>query len=45
MVVLTRTVEAMDVLRDTVGNPWIDANLGPYIAGTDRNPGPVIAHT
>lgn len=44
MIVLTDTAEAMQVVHDTVGTPWIGANLGPVIATTDRKPGPVIAH-
>jgi hypothetical protein len=45
MVVVAETAEAVRELHETVGSPWIGANLTPYLTAADRKVGPVLAST
>lgn len=44
MVVLCETEEALQRVHDEVGNPWVSANLRPYVQAFDRRAGVVAAH-
>jgi hypothetical protein len=43
MIVVCASEEALERVTQEVGSPWVGANLMPYLAGTDRKTGPVIA--
>lgn len=43
MIVVCATEESLERVHQEVGSPWIGGNLLPYLAGTDRKTGPVIA--
>jgi hypothetical protein len=43
MIVVCASEEALERVTQEVGSPWVGANLLPYLAGTDRKTGPVIA--
>jgi hypothetical protein len=43
MIVVCDSADSVTQLHDRIGSPWIGANLGPYLAGTDRQVGPVLA--
>ena len=45
MVVLAETREAVRELHETVGSPWVGANLASYLSGAERRVGPVLAST
>ena len=43
VVVICESEESLQRVHHEVGTPWIRENLTPYLAGTDRKTGPVIA--
>jgi hypothetical protein len=43
IIVICDSEEALERCHQEVGSPWVGPNLGPYLAGTDRKVGPVIA--
>jgi hypothetical protein len=45
IIVICASEEALERVHQEVGSPWVGENLGPYLAGTDRKTGPVIARS
>ena len=43
IIVICESAEALERAHQEVGSPWVGENLTPYLAGTDRKTGPVIA--
>ena len=43
VVVICESEEFLERVHQEVGLPWVRENLKPYLAGTDRKVGPVIA--
>jgi hypothetical protein len=43
VVVICESAESLQRVHHEVGSPWVRENLTPYLAGTDRKVGPVIA--
>jgi hypothetical protein len=45
VIVIFDTAESLERVHQEVGSPWVGENLSPYLAGTDRKVGPVIAQS
>jgi hypothetical protein len=45
IIVICESAEALERAHQEVGSPWVGENLAPYLAGTDRKTGPVIARS
>ena len=43
VVVVCESEDLLERVHQEVGLPWVRENLKPYLAGTDRKVGPVIA--
>lgn len=43
--VICDSAEALERAHQEIGSPWVGKNLSPYLAGTDRKTGPVIARS
>jgi hypothetical protein len=43
IIVICESEESLERAHQEVGSPWVGENLTPYLAGTDRKVGPVIA--
>jgi hypothetical protein len=43
IIVVCESEESLERVHQEVGSPWVGENLTPYLAGTDRKVGPVIA--
>jgi len=43
VVVVCESEDFLERVHQEVGLPWVRDNLKPYLAGTDRKTGPVIA--